>query len=648
MTVAEFGQFATDTLFILIFLVVMVDTLRRPGHVRIEATLFFGVAAFILIESLVLRELNTSASSYLSALNAFLLLSLSYLLLRLVDSMSEVPSVVLRLGEFTLALLALQSIAGLGDRRFTYVLPAVAYFVIFTTYATLMAVRASRRVEGVTKHRLRAVAFGSIFLASIIAVAGITAIFPSIAGNGTHVTNEALALACGLSYFIAFATPVTLRRSWQEPVIRKFFSDAVALPQITDRGAILERLEDGVKVSLGAVAASVAIWDEDEGELIFPTGSIGVGRSTAESMIEGAAFLSQRTLYSSNLARDYPASADIYSALNVKSVVSAPITSRERRLGTLSVYLPGCPIFVDDDLALLRLMADQTGVILESRDLVEEETRLRAREEALKLRNDFLSSVAHDLKTPLTALVMQSQLLERRARRSPDAPADTEGLHQIIVQTHRLRSFVEDLLDVQRSEDQGIALTYESCDIRSLIREIGQRVCVEPHSFVMEDAGNLDMAGDRARLTQLFDNIIGNAVKYSPDGGEIRVCAWQEGDRVHVTVSDRGIGISEEDLPYIFERHHRGANATKQGVHGIGLGLFICQVIVRAHGGTLSVESTPGRGSTFHVVVPKVRPSLSEARWEPWLAAAGGSEREAGRAIERPASRAALGRFASD
>jgi signal transduction histidine kinase len=642
MTVAEFVQYSTDALFLLIFFVVVAESYRRPGQVRIEATLFFGAAAFILIQSLILRETNTTASKYLTALDQILLLSLAYLLLRLVDSLSEVPPVVLHIGEFALALLAVQSLAGLGDQRFSFVLPAVIYFIVFTIYATVIAVKSSRRAEGVTKNRLRAVAAGSICLGSIILVAGVAAFVPRMVGTGTHVTNEFLALACGVSYFIAFATPLTLRRAWQEPVIRDFFTSAVALPQMSDRETIIRRIEDGVRASLGGIAAAVALWDEDAEELVFPTGSIGVRRGVAEDMIEGVAMVAQDTVYSSNLARDFPKSAAIYLTLNVNAVVSAPITSRNRRVGTLSVYLSGTPMFVDNDLELLRLMANQASVILESRELIEEETRLRAREEALRLRNDFLASVAHDLKTPLTALVMQSQLLERRARREPDAPADVEGLHQIIVQTHRLRSFIEDLLDVQRSEEQGIALTYEACDLGSLIREIGQRVCVDPHIFCFDADDHIEISGDRARLTQLFDNLIGNAVKYSPNGGEIRVRAWQDDESIHVVVIDQGIGISAEDLPYVFDRHHRGNNAKQQGVHGIGLGLFICRAIVRAHGGTLGVESEPGNGSMFHVTVP-IKPALkSVALVEPRLVAADGEEREPVATRDRATNRIAL------
>src|SRR6185437_1860570 len=143
-------------------------------------------------------------------------------------------------------------------------------------------------------------------------------------------------------------------------------------------------------VSLGGVAASLALWDEKNRELVFPTESIQIERALPEQTIEGAAFHTQQATVSTNLSRDFPLSAQLTANLNVNSVLSAPVTSAEHRFGVLSVYLSGSPIFVEDDLTLLGLMANQAGLVLESRALVEEETRLRAREEALKLRNDFL------------------------------------------------------------------------------------------------------------------------------------------------------------------------------------------------------------------------------------------------------------------
>ena len=643
MTVTEFTQYTTDAIFLLIWVIVLATTIRHRGRVQVEAALFFSAAAYILIESLILQYFDTQPSRLLTAVNQLVLISMSYLLLRLVHSLSEVRPVVLRVGEVGLVLLGILALAGLGDSRFVFILPAVIYFLGFTIYATIIAAKASRRLEGVTKQRLRFVAAGSICLGLVIVIAGIAAFVPSTVGNATHVTNETLALACGVSYFIAFATPLTLRRAWQEPILRQFFGGAVSLSQFPELEPVVSQLEEGARGALGGVAASVALWDEDEEEFAFPSSSVGIEHGLASDMIEGAAFLKRETVFSSHLSRDFPRSADIYLAANAKSAISVPIASRDGCMGTLSVYFSGAPLFIDDDIALLNLMANQIGVILESRELVEEETRLRAREEALRLRNDFLSSVAHDLKTPLTALVMQSQLLERRARKDPDAPVDIEGLHQILVHTHRMRSFVEDLLDVQRSEDDGIALVYEPCDLVQIVREVGQRVCVAPHEFLFDVAGNVDLSGDRARLTQLFDNLIGNAVKYSPDGGEIRVRAWIEDDNIHVSVSDQGIGIDPEDIPRVFERHHRGDNAIEQGVHGIGLGLFICRAIVQAHGGTLTVTSAVNQGSTFKVEIPRVPASVREARVEPRHAVADDETRVAVEQREQPVNRIAFG-----
>ncbi len=619
MSVAQFIQYATDALFLLIFLVVLTGAIRRRRRVQIQALLFFGTVAFILVESLIFNHFEDQPPAFVAAVNQIMLISMSYLLLRLVASLSDVPRVVFRIGEVGLVLLGVQTLVGLGDQRFSFIIPAVLYFLGFTIYATIIAINESRRVQGVTGYRLRAVAFGSAFLAAIILVAGIAAFVPAIVGNTIHIIDEILALLCGFSYFIAFATPVTLRRAWLEPVLRDYFGKAVVLPQLADRREMIQRLEASARDSLGGIAASVALWDEQTGELFFPTNSIGIANVSLSDSVEGAAFRSQTASFWTDFSRKYPDAADVYLRLDAKSVISAPVTSRGHPYGVMSVYFAGEPFFIEDDLTLLQLMADQAGVVLESRSLVEEETRLRAREQALELRNDFLASVAHDLKTPLTALVMQTQLLERRARRSPETPADAEGLHQIIVQTHRLRSFIEDLLDVQRSEDEGLSLNYEPCNLGALAGEIGGRVCVEPHRFVLEADPEVRINGDRARLTQVFDNLIGNAVKYSPDGGEIRVRIWQENDNVHASVSDEGIGISPHDLPHIYERHHRGDNAKAEGVHGIGLGLFICRAIVQAHGGTLNAESEPGRGSTFHLVMPCDPSVQREPAIGPWM-----------------------------
>src|SRR5207237_4693110 len=122
------------------------------------------------------------------------------------------------------------------------------------------------------------------------------------------------------------------------------------------------------------------------------------------------------------------------------SLVAAPITAGEQRLGVLVVYAPRTPVFAEEDLALVQLLADQAAVILESRALIDEAARVRAREEVARMKEDFLSAAAHDLKTPLTTLVAQAQMLERRAIRDPNAPADVVSIQKLIKETERLRA----------------------------------------------------------------------------------------------------------------------------------------------------------------------------------------------------------------
>src|SRR5207248_574151 len=179
--------------------------------------------------------------------------------------------------------------------------------------------------------------------------------------------------------------------------------------------------------------ASIGLWDESACRLRF------YERDTDEPIevppdgrISGRAFTTQRAIFSPNAPRDDPANADAYLAYGSMAILAAPITAGERRLGVLVVYAPRAPIFADDDLVLVQLLADQAAVILESRALIDEAARVRAREEAMRLKDDFLSAAAHDLKTPLTTIVVQAQLLERSARLEPAAPPELAGIERLV------------------------------------------------------------------------------------------------------------------------------------------------------------------------------------------------------------------------
>jgi signal transduction histidine kinase len=230
-------------------------------------------------------------------------------------------------------------------------------------------------------------------------------------------------------------------------------------------------------------------------------------------------------------------------------------------------------------------------VILESRALIDEAAQVQAREQVTRLKEDFLSAAAHDLKTPLTTLVAQTELLERRALRDPGAPADLAGLQKIKKEAHRLSRLVLELLDAARAEQGKLVGEREEVDLVAFARDVCARHQSERHRCLVEAAGPVIGLYDPNRIGQLVENLVENAVKYSPEGGTVLVKAWREDDWNRLSVIDCGIGIPKEDLPYVFERFHRGTNVDDRRFAGMGLGLYICRGIAEQHGGRIWVES---------------------------------------------------------
>jgi signal transduction histidine kinase len=267
-------------------------------------------------------------------------------------------------------------------------------------------------------------------------------------------------------------------------------------------------------------------------------------------------------------------------------------------------------VFADDDLVLVQLLADQAAVILESRALIDEAARVRAREEATRLRDDFLSSAAHELKTPLTTLLAQAQLMERRAQRDPAAPPDLAGIQRLVQETRRLNTLVMELLDASRAEQGRLLGPREPVDLAALAAKACKRYSTERSPCRVDAPEPVVGELDRMRVRQLLHNLVENAIQYSPGGGEILVRVWREGgsgDKEPVgcfSVRDHGIGIPAADVPHVFDRFHRARNVDDRQFTGMGLGLFICRAIAREHGGTITVDSAPGEGSTFVVTLP--------------------------------------------
>jgi len=600
MTFDQLTQYVSWAIYILIFCVVATKALRRPTQANIDTALLFAVPLLAIGINLASSLKIVQPGAITSALSGSLLIGLAYMLFRLVDDFSAVPSWLTRAAPAALLLIVVGLFLFPQPRPQWVNMLAILYAMGLFLYTGVAFVQESQHSSGVTRRRMRAVALGSFALGTLFVLLGVLAFFPDTNRSLTWLL-DLVQLCAGISFFIGFATPGIIRRAWQEPELRAFLWRAASLPRLPDTESIVMELERGAASSLGAPSASIGMWDNITKQLRFKLED-GYFDADPNASLSGRAFLTQKPIFSDNTQRDSPSTATLSRLHGATALMAAPITAGDKRLGVLVVYGTRAPIFAEEDLELVRLLADQAAVILESRALIDEAARVQAREEVTRLKEDFLSAAAHDLKTPLTALVMQTELLERRALRSPQAPVDLAGLGKLKKEAYRLKELVLELLDAARAEQGKLVGEFREVDIVPMAREICARHTSARHACTVIAEGPVVGLYDAGRILQLIENLVENAVKYSPDGGPVNIRIWQEKGELssinsasgmwnRIAVTDNGIGIPGEDLPNVFERFHRGSNVDDRHFSGMGLGLFICLGIVQQHGGRIWVES---------------------------------------------------------
>ncbi len=235
------------------------------------------------------------------------------------------------------------------------------------------------------------------------------------------------------------------------------------------------------------------------------------------------------------------------------------------------------------------------------------ELQLTANSELERLsqaQRNFLSVFTHDFRTPLTCILGYSEVLQEHHDLA-DRTAEFAGI--IADNARRLNRMVDDLLDLDRLEAGRTPIRRQPVDLGSVLREVAAafRPREATHHIALEIAPDLPyITGDRDELLRAVSNLVENAVKYSPAGGQITLTARRDGDVLHVEVRDVGLGIPASDLESIFDRYARVASDATRRIRGSGLGLAIVREIVEAHDGRVWAESTPGAGSTFHITLP--------------------------------------------
>jgi signal transduction histidine kinase len=359
-----------------------------------------------------------------------------------------------------------------------------------------------------------------------------------------------------------------------------------------DRTAIVLSDESTARVIAAAGAGA---------ETVFPTGT---RRPVAGSLLEEILANGQPVYRPDIRDARYPEERE-FLELGLRCRLAVPLLVGPRAIGMISIVRVEPDSFTEDEIELVSLLGRFLGSTVQNiRAYEAEKTTVDELRRLSALRADFVSLVSHELRSPMASVIGSAKTLRERWRElSPDQRESFLAL--IDHETGRLAELVSDVLDTSRIESGTFSYSFTDVDVGEIVRE----------SAAVAQAGQDEVAvradvtpplpkmrGDRERLRQIVTNLIDNAVKYSPAGGEVEVAAFTENGRINVQVRDNGPGIASEHQTLIFEKFGRVAG--EHAKPGTGLGLFIARSIAEAHGGTLEVDSDSSRGTTFTLALP--------------------------------------------
>lgn len=437
---------------------------------------------------------------------------------------------------------------------------------------------ASRHRPPVQRRRLRTLAGGYVALIVVLLVAGVVSgrNVPLWVSFGT----SALSLVSVPLIYVGFSPPAWLRRIWreaEEEAFRQATRDLVLFSP-TRREMAGRATEWAVRL-MGGDASFVA----DHDGSILATAGMSEERAAAVLKL---------------LPPDGGRPVEITRRT---TAVRFPLLSPGVAPGALVVLGgPFTPFFGTDELLRLQQYAVNTAAGLDRASLTE---RLSALE---RTKTEFLNLASHELRAPLT--VIRGYLSMLREGTMGPLPTELDQIMPVLVEkADQMNRLVEQMLEASRLEEGRLELRLEAADLRELVREAIEEtrpLTDAAHAVRLETPPvSVPVRVDRQRVTSIVTNLISNAIKYSPQGGQVDLCVFRDG-RARVEVRDVGVGISTQDLAQLFTRFGRITTPETRNVPGTGLGLYLSRELARLHGGDLTVQSEAGAGSTFTLDLP--------------------------------------------
>ncbi len=455
-------------------------------------------------------------------------------------------------------------------------------------------------------------------------------IVPMKAGNGTvgALAFGAVSPTCytesdaAAAQLLAYCVSTALRRASVFEDAKKRIGQIELINQVSARLASVLQFDELLKAAAATIQKSfnyldvtVFLLSEDRSEVVLEAhaGSFvdflphGYRQKVEQGIVGWVARNGEKVL-SNDVSRDPRYLA--YEYHNTKSELALPIRIDGTVVGVLNVEDTQLHAFDEMDAMVLETLSDQLGIALKNAKLYDEVQKANLKLTELdKMKSEFLGIVSHDFRSPLSSIILAGKaLLKNESVRS--MARVKEYLQIIVEQANRLNQLAEDTLSITRMESGKLSYYFKIVNVERLIQDAASMVrFTSRHTFEYRiDPAVAFIKGDQTKLRQVVQNLISNAVRYSPHGGKVTVSADDQGpEKILISVADEGIGIPADQVGKLFRKFARVDSGEAREIKGAGLGLWICREIVRAHGGEIWIESELGKGSTVRVTLNKAQ-----------------------------------------
>lgn len=611
MLVTDLLLTLTRAFFVLLAVLTAADYLAHRDPIRRDVALVFAALVSTTLVSLFLG-ITGLAWPWLTKIGQIGLATHPYLLLRLVAYFRPINRRVWWLAGLGCGLSVL-TIVGFSA-PFPTALTAVImiYFIGVDGYVVTGFIRGALTSSGVTRSRLRFTAMGSLFLILLFVIAGIRLALPALWVDVTPAV-QFMTMVTAITFYLGFTPPRWLLQSWQYTELRHYLLHDIAIMNNRSPAYVLMHLRQAVTRAIGTQQVYVALWDGTATTWTIDQTpeALALNVSQLHPVLDDWDWQARVVLKRSPRS---PQQLALLQTVQAEMLFIVPIATSDSRLGALLVFLEYGSLFVDDDLNLLAIFAQQTAVFLENYNVLEQQRRYTVdleqmvlqRTEALQSSNNDLRQFAyvasHDLQEPLRMVVSYLQLINERYIDKMDDEA-REFIGFAIDGGKRMKALIEALLAYSRVETRTKAFTRVDMQkvadevqklLKPLIEEKAAAISVDPLPVVQ---------ANEAMMIQLLQNLITNGIKYQKNTAPaIRVSVTQQQGEWVFAVCDNGIGIAAKDLDrifVIFQRLHTGSEYP-----GTGIGLAVCKKVVEHHGGRIWAESAPGAGTTFYFTLP--------------------------------------------